>query len=67
MSNPRLDDHLVVGGPGRAFRLGPAPGGAPHRPPRDSGHPVLTEVLRELLEREKHTVGRPIAYYEDSP
>ncbi|WP_329017687.1 MULTISPECIES: hypothetical protein [unclassified Streptomyces] len=59
MSNPRLDDHLVVGGP--------APGGAPHRPPRDSGHPVLTEVLRELLEREKHTVGRPIAYYEDSP
>ncbi|MFJ3659730.1 hypothetical protein ACIPPM_04595 [Streptomyces sp. NPDC090119] len=67
MSNPRLDDHFVAVGPGRAVRLRPVPGSGQDRPPHDHGHPVLTEVLRELRDREKHTVGRPIAYYEDSP
>ncbi|MEU6814397.1 hypothetical protein [Streptomyces sp. NPDC046860] len=65
MSHLRLDDHLVAGGPGPAVRPGRAPG--PDRPPRALGHPVLTEVLRELVEREKRTAGRPVAYYEDSP
>ncbi|WP_330461021.1 hypothetical protein OIB37_31630 [Streptomyces sp. NBC_00820] len=67
MSNLRLDDHFVADGPGQAVRSCPAADGG--REPLDQGldHPVLTEVLRHLLEREKRSAGRPIAYYEDSP
>ncbi|MFJ3639430.1 hypothetical protein ACIPRD_06745 [Streptomyces sp. NPDC090108] len=67
MSNLRLDGHLVADGPGRAGRSCPAAGA--DREPLDHGldHPVLSEVLRHLLERQERSAGRPVAYYEDSP
>ncbi|WP_030935404.1 YxD-tail cyclophane-containing RiPP peptide [Streptomyces sp. NRRL S-646] len=67
MSNPRLDGHLVADGPDQAVRFSPASGGGLELLRRGLGHPVLTEVLRHLLERERQAAGRPIAYYEDSP
>lgn len=67
MSNPRLDGRLAVDGPGQAdrFRL-PASVG-PELLERGLDHPVLTEVLRHLLERQSQAVGLQVAYYEDSP
>lgn len=67
MSNPRLDGRLAVDGPGQAdrFRLPVSVG--PELPHGGLDHPVLTEVLRQLLERQAQAVGGPVAYYEDSP
>jgi hypothetical protein len=67
VSNPRLDDRPVVEGPGQADRFRPPAGVSPELLRSSTDHPVLTEVLRHLLERQAQTVGLPIAYYEDSP
>ncbi|SDM35599.1 hypothetical protein SAMN04487981_101252 [Streptomyces sp. cf386] len=67
MSNPRLDDRLAVDGPGQADRSRLPAGVGPELLQRGLDHPVLTEVLRHLMERQAQTVGLPVAYYEDSP
>jgi hypothetical protein len=55
----------LADGPARAARLRPAADGSPRALWGGVDHPVLTEVLRQLLEREAH--ADPVAYYEDSP
>ncbi|MFH8802025.1 hypothetical protein ACH4F6_20850 [Streptomyces sp. NPDC017936] len=65
MSNPRLGEQLLAVGPARAARLCPAAHGSPEALWGDVDHPVLTEVLRQLLEREKDRDR--VAFYEDSP
>ncbi|MGW4197752.1 hypothetical protein [Streptomyces sp. NPDC005004] len=67
MSNHRPADHPVADGPDRAVRFSSGAGGGHGTLPHGVDHPVLTEVLRQLLERDRRTAGRPIAYYEDSP
>ncbi|GGW70160.1 hypothetical protein GCM10010350_63570 [Streptomyces galilaeus] len=67
MSNPRLGEQLLADGPARAARLRPAAGGGSPGLRGGVDHPVLTEVLRQLRERESHATGPVIAYYEDSP
>jgi hypothetical protein len=67
VSNPRLDDRLVADGPGQADRFRPPAHVGPELLQSGLDHPVLTEVLRHLLERQAQSVGRPIAFYEDSP
>lgn len=67
MSNPRLEDLLMADGPGRADPSRPPAGIAPESLKRGLDHPILTGVLRHLLERDAQAMGPPIAYYEDSP
>ncbi|MFC9291868.1 hypothetical protein [Streptomyces sp. NPDC057052] len=67
MSNPRLGEQLLADGPARAARPGPAAGRGAQTHRDGADHPVLTEVLRQLRERESHATGPVIAYYEDSP
>ncbi|MEV4037849.1 hypothetical protein [Streptomyces umbrinus] len=62
MSNPQLEGRLVADGPGH-----PPAGIDPELLKRGLDHPILAGVLRHLLEREAQAVGRPVAYYEDSP
>ncbi|KAA0920562.1 hypothetical protein [Streptomyces apricus] len=67
MSNSRLEDRLVADGPGGAVLVHPPAGIDPELLKRGLDHPILAGVLRHLLEREAQAVGRPVAYYEDSP
>ncbi|MFJ4695406.1 hypothetical protein [Streptomyces sp. NPDC088766] len=67
MSNPRLGEQLLADGPVRAARPGPAAGRGAHTHRDGVDHPVLTEVLRQLQERESHATGPVVAHYEDSP
>lgn len=55
----------MADGPARAARLCPAADGSSEARWGGVGHPVLTEVLRQLLEREAN--HRRVAFYEDSP
>ncbi|MFE0454447.1 hypothetical protein ACIHAR_00025 [Streptomyces sp. NPDC052016] len=67
MSNPRLGEQLLADGPARAARLCPAADGSAEALWGGVDHPVLTEVLRQLVARETRAAGPVIAYYEDSP
>ena len=66
MSNPRLEDHLVAVGPALAAWPGPLGDSGLDLVRHGMDHPVLAEVLRQLLERERQMV-EPVGYYEDSP
>lgn len=66
VSNPRREDRLVAVGPAVAARPGPPGDGGLDIARRGMNHPVLAEVLRQLLERDRQT-AEPVGYYEDSP
>ncbi|WP_158697189.1 hypothetical protein [Streptomyces hokutonensis] len=53
-------------GPAVAARPGPPGDGGLDIARRGMNHPVLAEVLRQLLERDRQT-AEPVGYYEDSP
>jgi FXSXX-COOH protein len=57
----------LADGPARAARLCPAADGSAEALWGGVDHPVLTEVLRQLVARETRAAGPVIAYYEDSP